>query len=199
MLAGAVRVRRRFVDLRAIGVARLSVFVLYLRGRCEGYVFDCRRITYRAKPLCIEQSLSARRDGELVESPAPVKASKQVRKWTVDATRRCYKGMRIILPESRTYCKMLNSFRKFCSAGVAVGASGSLGSWLGMPSSSVAIAKSSRSLRFREDAIDLIPDCLDCSSFRRSASGSSVMSSTTATSVFCQTDGDADLNRATRT
>jgi hypothetical protein len=70
MLAGAVRVRRRFVDLRAIGVARLSVFVLYLRGRCEGYVFDCRRITYRAKPLCIKQSLSARRDGELVESPA---------------------------------------------------------------------------------------------------------------------------------
>jgi len=38
--------------------------------------------------------------------------------------------------------------------------------------------------------------CFDRKSFKRSASASSVMTSATATSVFNQTDGDADLIRA---
>jgi hypothetical protein len=50
---------------------------------------------------------------------------------------------------------MSNLFRNLSSAGVAVGASGSLKSQSGMPSSSVATAKSSRSFRFRDDAIEL--------------------------------------------
>lgn len=56
---------------------------------------------------------------------------------------------------SGTYRRMSQSFRNFSSAGVVVGASASLKSKLGIPSWSVATAKSSRSLRFRDDAIDL--------------------------------------------
>jgi hypothetical protein len=153
MLDRASWLVRRFVEFRAIGVARFGRLVLDLRRRSEGcgLGYGCRIID-RAESMCIED-LPARRDGELVESPAPVNASKQIRESSFNATRRC-KKMNMMLLDKRTYCKMSNSFKNFCSAGVVVGASGSLGSWLGMPSS-VATAKSSRNLRFRENAIDL--------------------------------------------
>jgi hypothetical protein len=89
---------------------------------------------------------------------------------------------------------MSHSIRNFASAGVVGGASGLLKSWLGMASSSVATAKSSRSLRLRDCTIELDSARFDRSSFRRSARPSSDMSSATATSVFNQTDGDVDLN-----
>jgi hypothetical protein len=64
--------------------------------------------------------------------------------------------MNTVYWDSVTYCRMSASFRNFSSAGAVGGASGSLRSKLGMPSrSAAAIAKSSRSLRLRDDAIEL--------------------------------------------
>lgn len=65
------------------------------------------------------------------------------------------KTMHMCMEDGGTYCKMSNSSRNLFSVGLVEGASGLLKSKFGMPSWSVATAKSSRNLRLRDDAIEL--------------------------------------------
>jgi len=116
---------------------------------CKMFVFCRCPIVFHAKRL------SARRYVEFVKSATPAHELNGIRKVKADATRPCRNTMAIKRSGGRTYRRISDSIRNVFSAGVVVGASGSLKSWSGMPSSSVATANSSRSLRFRDAVIDL--------------------------------------------